>query len=89
MSLNGACLGIFDKIQQSEKEFEIRGFKGELSKTQITSNDTLKLRVTFKKLNIITGRKKSIQYRLESMLFWHDRTLFCHSVTTHSRFLKI
>ena len=37
MSLNGACLGIF-KIQQSEKEFEIRGFKGELSKTQITSN---------------------------------------------------
>ena len=38
MSLNSACLGIFDKIQQSEKEFEIRGFKGELSKTQITSN---------------------------------------------------
>ena len=40
MSLNGACLGIFYKIQQSEKEFEIRGFKGELSKTQIviTSN---------------------------------------------------
>ena len=38
MSLNGACLGIFDKIQQSEKEFEIRGFKEELSKTQITSN---------------------------------------------------
>ena len=38
MSLNGACLGIFDKIQPSEKEFEIRGFKGELSKTQIMSN---------------------------------------------------
>ena len=37
MSLNGACLGIFDKIQQSEKEFEIRGFEGELLK-QITSN---------------------------------------------------
>ena len=31
--------------------------------------------------------KKSIQDRLESMLFWHDRTIFCHSVTKHSRFL--
>ena len=38
MSLNGACLGIFDKIQHSEKELEIRGFEGEISKTQITSN---------------------------------------------------
>ena len=37
MSLNGACLGIFDKIQQSEeKKFEIRGFKGELLETQIS-----------------------------------------------------
>ena len=57
MSLNGACLGIFDKIQQSEKEFEIRGFKGELSETQIASHVDLKLRVNFKKLNIITGRE--------------------------------
>ena len=58
MSLNGACLGIFDKIQQSEKEFEIRGFKGELSKSRLRLMYTLKLRVTFKKLNIITGREK-------------------------------
>ena len=55
MSLNGACLGIFDKIQQSEKEFEIRGFKGELSKTQITSNVYFEVA---RNLNIITGREK-------------------------------
>ena len=79
MSLNCACLGIFDKIQQSEEEFEIRGFKGELSETQIMSH-VLKLRVTFKKLYMITVREKSIQDRLESMLFWHGRTIFCHSV---------
>ena len=35
------------------------------------------------------GREKSIQDRLESMLFWNGRTIFCHSVTKHSRFLKI
>ena len=58
MSLNGACLGIFDKIQQSEKDFEIRGFKGELSKTQITSNVYFEVARNFTELNIITGREK-------------------------------
>ena len=52
MSLNGACLGIgiFDKIQQSEK--------GNFQKRRLRLMYTLKLRVTFKKLNIITGHEK-------------------------------
>ena len=58
MSLNGACLGIFDKIQQSEKEFEIRGSRGNFQKRRLRLMYNLKLRVTFKKLNIITGREK-------------------------------
>ena len=61
---------------------------GNFQKRRLRLMYTLKLRVTFKKLNIITGREKSIQDRLESMLFWHGRTIFCHSVTKHSRFLK-
>ena len=49
----------------------------------------LNLRVTLKKLNIITGHEKSIKNRLESILFWHGRTIFCHSVLKYSWFLKI
>ena len=84
MSLNGACLGIFDKIQQSEEICEIWGFESEFSETQITSHVKFEVPCNFKKkLNIITGREKSIKYRLESMLFfWHGRTIFCHSVLT-------
>ena len=62
---------------------------GNFQKRRLRLMCTLKLRATLKKFNIITGREKSIQDRLESMLFWHGRTIFCHSVTKHSRFLKI
>ena len=62
---------------------------GNFQKRRLRLIYNLKLRVTLKKLNIITGREKSIQDRLELVLFWHGRTTFCHSVTKHSRFLKI
>ena len=75
MSLNGACLGIFDKIQQSEKEFE--GSKGNFQKRRLRLMYNLKLCVTFKKLNIITGREKihSIYVRIDAILAWYDNFL--------------
>ena len=57
MSQNGACLGRLDKIQQSEKEFEIQGSKGIFQKPRLRLVYNWKLRVTFKKLNVITGRE--------------------------------
>ena len=62
---------------------------GNFQKRRLRLMKNVKLRVTLKKLNIITDCEKSIQDRLELMLFWHGRTIFCHSVTKHSRFLKI
>ena len=66
---------------------------GNFQKRRLRLMKNLKLRVTLKKLNIITDREKSIQDRLEliMMLFWHGtgRTIFCRSVTKHSQFLKI
>ena len=38
MSLNGACLGMFDKNSAVKKMSEIWGFKGEFSEMQITSH---------------------------------------------------
>ena len=49
----------------------------------------LNLRVTLKKLNVITGQEKFIKVRLEWILFWQSRTIFCHSVTKYSWFHKI
>ena len=47
---------------------------GNFQKRRLRLMYTLKLRVTLKKLNIITGRETSIQDRFESMLIWHGRT---------------
>ena len=77
------------KFSRVKKNSRFGGSKGNFQKRRLRLMYNLKLRVTFKKLNIIMGREKSIQDRLESMLFWHGRTIFCHSVTKHSRFLKI
>ena len=60
------------------------GVNGNFQKRRLRLMFNLNLRVTLKKLNINTGHEKSIKDRLESMLFWHGRTIFCHSVTKYS-----
>ena len=62
---------------------------GNFQKRRLRLMYYLKLRVTLKKLNIITDREKSIHDRLELMLFWHVGTIFLSFRTKHSRFLKI
>ena len=79
------------QIQQSKKISDIffwggggGGSNGSFQKRRLRLMFNLNLRVTLKKLNIITGHEKSIKDRLDPMLFWHGMTIFCHSVAKYS-----